>query len=176
MVFEEEKFHTILDYFFGSGWKHTKNKSQTTIYGPGQRVQGVGAGFSPGFQTSSCFIFVIGYLIFHIYILYSMFDIGYLVLHRAYSLYRGICWVCLHGEMTLWNEQGSSEANGRSDDSDQLEIKVVSSCCYPNCCLATYGHVQRRGCSATHFWSPIVMKCITKNRHTGDKESLDRCG
>ena len=64
-----------------------------------------------------------------------MIDIGYLVLHRAYSLY---------GEMALWNEQGSSEANGRSNVSDQSEIKVVSSYCYPNCCFTTYGHVVKK--------------------------------
>ena len=40
----------------------------------------------------------------------------------------------------LWLQQGSSENDGRSDVYDRSEFKVISSCCYNNCCRTNCSH------------------------------------
>ena len=37
-------------------------------------------------------------------------------------------------------KQGSSENDGRSDVYDHSEFKVISTCCYNNCCRTNCGH------------------------------------
>ena len=44
-----------------------------------------------------------------------------------------------------FNKQGSVENDGRSNIDDRSEFKIVSDCCYLNCCHADCGNFEKLG-------------------------------
>ena len=62
-----------------------------------------------------------------------------------HTLLKILCIVCtsehtLHCTLNTLQKQGSSENDGISDVYDRSEFKVISNCCYTNCCRTNFGY------------------------------------